>query len=523
MRSISARRTHRFVVLGTLLPLLLLGLTAAPASAAPVAWWRFDDGPDPDPGTDNLTAVNSASPYDGALQNMDDAAWSTDTPSGTGHSLHFDGGDDFVNVPDHEAVDIGTSDFAVSLWIKRDRTGPLEGLFDHEPAAGYQMLMLDSAQGDAVRIRLDDGQDHVLIDSDDAITNDGQWHHIAFSANRDTNVVANGGQLFIDGVAQTAKNISAIDSLSASQDFWIGKFNSIYFQGSIDELQVYEQAMPRSIALFLRDNPDRASIVQPIAPEIWHNHDAAEPGDDPANTWVTTTDKTGRPMTWDSSTAPTYVSDTAFDQTTHQPGIAAAYEFDGTAVAEFGTLASIQRDPATFEVWFRPSDTAGQEILLELGGGTGTSFSLDDDDLRLVSHDTGETVNLVATDYLATRGIDDFIQVVGVFDFDADRTSFYVDGQLVGFENLVPDRWTGTDPNGLGGINSKVGGEGGFNFNPYGNFEGEIGIYRFYQRALSPGEVAQNYLAVSVPEPSTLSYFLFFGLTALASFRRRKR
>ena len=34
------------------------------------------------------------------------------------YALSFDGSDDYVSIPDNDALDIGTSDFSIQFWIK---------------------------------------------------------------------------------------------------------------------------------------------------------------------------------------------------------------------------------------------------------------------------------------------------------------------------------------------------------------------------------------------------------------------
>jgi len=485
-----------------LLVIAFLFCAGSVATAGLLARWEMDDG------TGN-TATNSVTSYHGTLVNMDNTAWVTDTPSGAGHAIELDGTNQYVNVPDHAAIDIGTSNFSIALWLKRNRSATGEGILDHEPSSGgqegFQVLL---SPDNTLRARLDGGSPYVLMDTTDTITNDASWHHILVSCDRSQST---GGRLYVDGALQgNIYDVSGIGNLSAVQDLWMGQLNGgKYLDGKLDDVQIYNQALPRSQALFLMNHPDAVTGCLEPTTGFWFNYDAAEPGADPANTWVTTTGNTTHPFTW--TAAPTYVSDTAFAADPQQPGIAATYEFDGTEVAECGAYNTWQYESASFEVWLRPGDITGQEVVLDIGGGSGVSISLNGDDIQFLAHHASVSAILSAQDYLTDSRIEDFIQVVGVIDMAVGQTSLYVNGREMDNVSTVPSLWTGTDGSGLGGANNLIGGENGFDFTGYGDFDGEIAIYRFYRSALSAGEVARNYYAVAVPEPSS-------GLLILAAF-----
>lgn len=70
---------------------------------------KFDDG------APSSNAVDSSEyQLEGLLHNMDDADWVSGVSSG---ALSFDGVNDYVEVPDDEALDFGTGDFTVSFWF----------------------------------------------------------------------------------------------------------------------------------------------------------------------------------------------------------------------------------------------------------------------------------------------------------------------------------------------------------------------------------------------------------------------
>ena len=70
---------------------------------------KFDDG------APSSTAVDSSDYHlDGQLLNMDDLAWQAGV---AGMALSFDGVNDYVEVPDNEALDFGAGNFTVSFWF----------------------------------------------------------------------------------------------------------------------------------------------------------------------------------------------------------------------------------------------------------------------------------------------------------------------------------------------------------------------------------------------------------------------
>ena len=89
---------------------LLIGIgslaLASQAHASLIAYWTFDDA----------TANDSIGSNHGTLQNG--AAFSSDTPNGSAHSLDLTNGKDYVNLPSTDFGIGATDSFTISTWAK---------------------------------------------------------------------------------------------------------------------------------------------------------------------------------------------------------------------------------------------------------------------------------------------------------------------------------------------------------------------------------------------------------------------
>jgi hypothetical protein len=229
--------------------------------------------------------------------------------------------------------------------------------------------------------------------------------------------------------------------------------------------------------------------------------------------------------------------------TSSLPGITAAYDFIGSGgvigstgqagmqltLEGTGTIRSFQtlnynppdndasNESVTLELWFKPDDLAGNEVLWEDGGGTGMGLFLNGSTLEVRKLPGSGLITSVDMTTLSGGGLSDFTQAVVQFNTgpNPDQISFYVNGQAVATGVSAGNNgadWSGGDPFGLGtrgGAN--MGGIGGGS-SGQSSFEGEMAIFRAYRAdLLTADQIARNYTLISGQTVTGQNITLFNG------------
>ncbi len=166
-------------------------------------------------------------------------------------ALHFDGIDDYVEIPKEVGNFDTVQSFTISIWVKPDPK-QMELLYEDndilekwsQTVEGYPFVIRyfnstnKANEGKIVVMRYDGISENTLYLLSQRKINDGKWHNIIFIKNKGT------VNLYIDGNLE-ASNIDRTQLSTKNQSpLFIGaRGNKInHFKGSIDELKIWNWA-----------------------------------------------------------------------------------------------------------------------------------------------------------------------------------------------------------------------------------------------------------------------------------------
>jgi hypothetical protein len=211
-------------------------------------------------------AYDSAGTNDGTVYG---AIWTTGQING---ALSFDGLNDYVCVPDNYSLDLGTHDLSFAFWFKTNEssikqiltkrsttTGPSNRVWD-----GYGSALFEDGTV-AVWFRHSASSDSGVIVSSTASYNDGNWHHLAGVYTRSANL-----ELYVDGVPEGTpgdisyaenKDINLTQPLAIGCRVVHGRSNDLYFNGTIDDVRIYDRPLSAAEIMELYSLSDMGPIA----------------------------------------------------------------------------------------------------------------------------------------------------------------------------------------------------------------------------------------------------------------------
>lgn len=196
-------------------------------------------------------------------------------------ALNLDGTDDYIQTS-FSGIS-GSAARTVEAWIRTSaNANPSNGgiqqiITDWGNSSTGARFTLNVLWSNALRIEVAGSG----LSSTTSIT-DGNWHHVAVVYNPSA---ALNFRLFVDGTLDTAGNITTSVNTGTGNNLMIGRRvdGARFFEGSIDEVKVYNIALPDSI---IQQNYQRSFCTNPSGLVAYYKFNEGFPGQ--SNTFATT-------------------------------------------------------------------------------------------------------------------------------------------------------------------------------------------------------------------------------------------
>lgn len=206
-----------------------------------VGQWDFNDC------SPSTTAADTSSYNNvGTLAGAPLPTWSTDTPSGTGCSLLFNGTTQYVTVGNPSILNMGTSDVTLSLWMKTTAAGVgytlVDKKFQDTNRAGFHLSVNTSS---VLYFKVADGANSAAVQATAPIVNDGKWHQVTGVVSRSDSTL----YLYIDGKLNKTTAFPNTWNLNGVDPFTIGSYGAGaggFYPGYIDNVRVYAKTLTAS-------------------------------------------------------------------------------------------------------------------------------------------------------------------------------------------------------------------------------------------------------------------------------------
>ncbi len=369
-----------------------------------------------------------------------------------------------IIVPPIPALNSSTG--TICFWIKTPgnlaRGDYAAILFDRRTSDGDVITLTDTG---TIFVQAFANYAHVNAFAGAAVVNDNVWHHIAYVYDQS----ASGSiTIYVDGVLDTSNANSLAWSWPATQPIELGSSHDTYwrvFSGLMDDFQVHNRMLSASeVAATFAGNPVLdSSLVERL------NFGAAPINNVMVDSSASNNSATNQAATWvsaDSGRSGLMRFDVPFQQIT----VAADPEFNSPT----GTIA----------FWMKSTGNAGpgdfSSILFDRRANSGDIISMKDDGTIFVQPYGGGAPGSFATQDSVNDGL--WHHVAYVYDqSDTGYIRVYIDGTSSGFAtNSAAWAWPPDQEIELGTSHD------GYWF----GFQGAMDEVRFYNRVLSPAEIA---------------------------------
>ncbi len=218
---------------GGVVAMMILALALPAAQADLVGYWQFNEG------TGTTAADSSGQGNTGSLTNMDGSEWEAGHTGAPGDSaLHFDGSNDFVNVPDSTSVSV-RRDLALSAWVNLDaHSNSQKNIVAKSENNSYRWRLTGHATDPNEQwLLINDGTGHE-VHFDGGAPTAGNWHHMAATVDFTERRV----RFYVDGALTLAEDTSKTHIADHGAPLRLGAYDGgggESFDGLLDDIAVY--------------------------------------------------------------------------------------------------------------------------------------------------------------------------------------------------------------------------------------------------------------------------------------------
>jgi len=251
------RQIYTLSLVITILTLSSMSYSVAQCVIPPsglVSWW---------PGDGNALDIQSSN--DGTLQNGATFAAGFVT-SGNGQAFSFDGGNDFVEIPNSASLNVQTGDFSVDAWFKID--GGNSGYIVSKDSCGTSGIWNIFAGGGGITFRTVGASGSEIISSPPVSV--GDWHHVVAVKDGTTMLLYLDG-VFVSSGTQDSMATTVFPVRIGTRGGSItnpGGCGDVFFSGEIDEVEIYNRALNPSEIQAIFDADSAGKCKSPLEPKL---------------------------------------------------------------------------------------------------------------------------------------------------------------------------------------------------------------------------------------------------------------
>lgn len=369
----------------------------------------------------------------------------------------FDGGGDVITIPHDSSLDFGTTSFSTSVWIKT--TSTTDGRILHKGnATGRWWAINYNQSSNQLQYFFDDGSSTVSVNEDISRVSTGNWHHMVFTLNRESDLTG-----YIDGKSIGSTDATGLGDIDTGADLEVGAdpTESIYFEGDIDEIRIYDRALGADEVKALYSYDNGGDLLGELA----------DPPTDMIGYYKLDGNASDSAGTQDGTVNGATVTSDAIRGT--------AYEFNGTSdFINMGGGTTLSPSNITVSAWIKPDDAdGGRRVVAKDGANQAYQMFLTSGDVVFRVWINGG----VRGGAFSAVNLDEWQHVVGTYDGSE------VVGYFNGIKTVITEQpGTIDEDNGNFVIGKR-------SDDPQDYFDGIIDDVRIYSRALTESEVNQLY------------------------------